>query len=179
MKRFCQSCDEELVGTVNRCWRCGREVDVSLLSEVPPIRRAPVALSMEDSDSAARPASGEPPPSEHAVPTEARNVWTDTLLPLLQGANLNERQRHHCAVASVTCGSLSCLLGFFTGWSILLSFVAIPLGVMGMQARRRDLALLGLVLAVIGMFLGFFQIGSGLWAKYQSRRWINDLQGIQ
>lgn len=180
MKRYCQNCNEELVGTVNRCWRCGQEVDVSLLSELPPIRRAPVDLSQRvRMTPAADPIVSDalsPVDSEHVA---TGNVWKDIYLPLLQGTSLTERQRHHCAVASVTCGSLSCLLGFFTGWSIFMSLIAILLGLMGMRARRRDLATLGVILAVIGMFLGFFQIGSGLWAKYESRRLIQEWQGLQ
>ncbi len=40
----CSNCGEELLGSVNRCWRCGREmVSVAGAGGTPPVRRAPVS----------------------------------------------------------------------------------------------------------------------------------------
>ncbi|MCC9609721.1 hypothetical protein LOC68_11200 [Blastopirellula sp. JC732] len=39
MATICSNCGEELIGAVNRCWRCGREFEIDSLSDVPPVRR--------------------------------------------------------------------------------------------------------------------------------------------
>lgn len=41
----CAQCDEELLGAVNRCWRCGAPVlSRPGETEVPPVRRAPLPV---------------------------------------------------------------------------------------------------------------------------------------
>ena len=165
MPRFCQNCDEELVGAVNRCWKCGRLIDTELLTDKPPVRRPPVQLAvLSDGDSA-------PPPGA---------LMGLGLVLRIQSSieQLSAPRRYQFAVASVVCGGLACLVGLINGWAILFGIVAIGFGVLGMGARHRDLATMGLVLAVLAIFLGFGQIGIDLWAKYQSRNWLNDLQGI-
>ncbi|MFI4874927.1 MAG: hypothetical protein ACIALR_06305 [Blastopirellula sp. JB062] len=42
MSTICSHCGEELIGAVNRCWRCGREFQIDALADVPPIRRSPI-----------------------------------------------------------------------------------------------------------------------------------------
>ena len=159
MKRACENCGEELIGSVNRCWRCGAAVNADSLSKIPPVRRAPVDLN-----------------GRMSVADAAR---VSQSLPYPLSIDLSERGRHRCAVASVVCGAVACLTGIMSPWSILLGVVGIGLGVMGMQAKRRDLATMGLVLSVLAIFLGFAQIGSSIWTRYQSRRWLNELQGIK
>lgn len=165
MPRFCQNCDEELVGAVNRCWKCGRLIDVELLVDKPPVRRSPVQLYQS---------SDEDPPSPTA------SLAGLALLLRIQSwiAQMSDPRRYQFAVASVACGGFACLVGLFNGWAVLFGIVAIGLGVLGMGSQRRDLATMGLVLAVMAIFLGFGQIGADLWAKYQSRNWLNELQGI-
>ena len=42
----CARCGEELLGTVNRCWRCGTDfVSPVDSAELPPVRRSPLAAS--------------------------------------------------------------------------------------------------------------------------------------
>ncbi|UUO05803.1 hypothetical protein M4951_20830 [Blastopirellula sp. J2-11] len=39
MSTICSNCGEELIGAVNRCWRCGREFEIDALADTPPVRR--------------------------------------------------------------------------------------------------------------------------------------------
>ncbi|PQO35360.1 hypothetical protein [Blastopirellula marina] len=39
MATICSNCGEELIGAVNRCWRCGREFELDALADTPPVRR--------------------------------------------------------------------------------------------------------------------------------------------
>lgn len=46
MSVLCAQCGETLLGSVNRCWRCGREVDSRPGPvELPPVRREPVTVA--------------------------------------------------------------------------------------------------------------------------------------
>ena len=156
MKKTCEQCGEELFGAVNRCWQCGAAVVVAHSSDVPPIRRRPVDLS---NASAAKPAS-----VEQALP-----------FPIVIG--FSDQGRRRCAIASVILGSVGCLLGIATGWAIVLGALGIAFGVLGMPAKHRDLATMGLVLCVLTLFLGFWQVGYDVWVRYASQRWLEDLQG--
>lgn len=46
----CSQCGEELMGAVNRCWRCGTTFNrPGAKSDLPPVRRAPVTLQRSHS----------------------------------------------------------------------------------------------------------------------------------
>lgn len=46
-KVFCSHCGEELLGSVNRCWRCGRQFVAEYNPENdPPVRRSPIPLEL-------------------------------------------------------------------------------------------------------------------------------------
>lgn len=158
MKQTCAECGEELFGAVNRCWKCGTAIVVAYTASVPPIRRRPVDLSS--------PSASTPFP-----------VVQQTL-PFATRLALSDKGRRRCATTSVVLGALGCLLGIATGWTIVLAVLGIAFGVLGMPEKDRDLATIGLVLSVIALFLGFWQIGYGIWIRYVTRRWLDDLQGI-
>lgn len=67
MKVTCANCGEELIGAVNRCWRCGNPVVSSPGSDMaPPVRRTPV----EDADAVDAVAAMEAAEAEEADPSE-------------------------------------------------------------------------------------------------------------
>jgi len=50
----CAKCGEELLGAVNRCWRCGTEMESRTGdTSLPPVRRAPVPSVVESAPAAA------------------------------------------------------------------------------------------------------------------------------
>jgi hypothetical protein len=51
MAVYCSHCGEELLGAVNRCWKCGRTFSARLdPSGLPPIRRPPLTGSLDAAD---------------------------------------------------------------------------------------------------------------------------------
>ena len=42
MATICSKCGEQLLGSVNRCWKCGTEYQATPESDIPPICRGPV-----------------------------------------------------------------------------------------------------------------------------------------
>jgi len=59
----CAKCGEELLGAVNRCWRCGTMLESRPgNTDLPPVRRAPIPLEAEDVSTTAD-SEDEPPDS--------------------------------------------------------------------------------------------------------------------
>jgi len=50
MSVFCAKCGEELLGAINRCWRCGTEYESrSGPIDIPPLRRGPIRGPLDGS----------------------------------------------------------------------------------------------------------------------------------
>lgn len=163
MKQTCDQCGEDLFGVVNRCWKCGADVKVVVPPKIPPIRRSPVILA----------------PRQTAVAADA-NVLSDALenakqvLPWFLNMEMSDQAKERCGAVSVGFGVLGCLLGIATGWSLIMGMVGLAIGLLGMTAKKRDLATMGLVVSVIAMFLGVAQIANHFWVEYSTNKWIED-----
>ena len=71
MPVICANCGEELLGAVNRCWRCGQHaLSTPDAASVPPVRRTPVSME-QPAPQAARPSTQErdPPVAEKTSDT--------------------------------------------------------------------------------------------------------------
>lgn len=163
MIRACDSCGEELIGAVNRCWKCGATATIVAKTKIPPIRRAPVQLRVKATVYEATP--------------EPRQVQA-MLLPFA----ISDQTGYRLAQAGVATGVIGCLFGAATFivsplWPIVFGFAGIGLGLNGMQAKRSDVAILGLSLSVIAIFIGLGHVAFDAWTSYQSQQWINELQG--
>jgi|GEM_PF-7095007 len=165
MNQQCDQCGETLFGVVNRCWKCGADVKVVVTPKVPPIRRSPVALRARQS---AATLEREP----NVVGDVLDNV--KQVLPWFLNMELSEQALERCGAFSVGAGVLGCLLGIATGWGILLGFCGLVVGLLGMTAKKRDLATMGLVVSVIAIFLGIGQITYHFWLEYATDKWIKD-----
>jgi hypothetical protein len=56
----CAKCGEELLGAVNRCWRCGQTLKSHVgPADLPPVRRPPIASLRDEAASLASPAARE------------------------------------------------------------------------------------------------------------------------
>lgn len=157
MERICDKCGEVLFGAVNRCWRCGNQLQVVVSTpKVPPIRRSPIDLSL----------------ATVSVPVSEQQP-----LPFPFSISLSNVARYRCSIVSGVLGTIGCLIGITTGWALFCGVVGLGFGLVGMQTKKRDLATMGLVLSVVAIFIGFAQIGFDVWTRFESQRWINELQG--
>lgn len=133
MATICSNCGEELIGAVNRCWRCGREFDVDALADVPPVRRMRILPEYLHARTVAAPA---PPPDDAqtavAEPTDDDEiVAAEAVEPLIDPLRLDSpfrvggspdappREIPWMKIA-VFCGGLGALL-------CLVTVVGIPL----------------------------------------------------
>ena len=163
MNVSCKKCGEVLYGAVNRCWKCGTDIEVVIAPKIPPIRRSPVNLN----------------PSPTTVAIGSVTDSAKQILPWFLNMELSEEVRHRFAIASAGIGAIGCILGITSGWTVIFGVIGIACGLVAMASKKRELATMGLVLSVIALFLGFSQIAFSLWTQYSSQRWIEELQGIQ
>jgi hypothetical protein len=157
MSVLCKTCGEELIGVVNRCWKCGTNIPISKHLTKPPIRRQPVELE----DSQAR---------------RSTKTSSETIQPQTPPWYHRERFLTIFAHAALWVGGVGCLIGLRSVWCFVPAVIGIPLGVLGMKATRRDLAATGLVLSVLALFLVFVQLGLDQYAKYQSQQLLESYE---
>ena len=160
MKKLqCKNCGAGLFGAVNRCWKCGTAIERYMTDEIPPIRRSRVVL-----------------PEEVSVDQlQEQLVTTHQVLPFLLNFHLSDVTRGRFAIASVVLGVIACLLGFASAWAALLGIAAAISAVLGMPVEeRRDQATLGLVLAMIAIFVGIGHVAFDLWIQRASQQMIDN-----
>jgi hypothetical protein len=69
----CAHCGEELLGAVNRCWKCGRQfVARPTVEGLPPVRVEPAALAAAAATSSSATTTAAPTAPSSAEPLEAR-----------------------------------------------------------------------------------------------------------
>ena len=88
------------------------------------------------------------------------------VLPWFLSYELDDKTRERCGAISIGLGVLGCLLGIITSWGLLLGVAGIAIGLLGMAAKDRDLATMGLVVSVIAMFVGIVHIGFNIYSVF-------------
>ncbi len=85
MAVLCAKCGEELLGAINRCWRCGTEYESrSGDIEIPPLRRAPVASLVPPAPAEL---GSDRPPEQPDAPLEAILIDANSV-DVAQGGSL-------------------------------------------------------------------------------------------
>jgi hypothetical protein len=174
-KVICSHCGEELMGSVNRCWRCGRTFVAEHNPEnLPPIRRRPIPLdlvtkSWEELAAARMPArdaageegnSGEPVVAEAIEPASADSA--------LRGANGHS----HPAFASA---------GAAAPVSTTPYYAAPPTPIYPSNAGATGGAIASIVLGVMALasiklltpgalLISILGVGMGVWGLHSDRR---------
>lgn len=183
MAVMCGQCGEELLGSVNRCWRCGAAV-VSHRgnAELPPVRRAPLpaagsvagapaVLAAGEGDAAVLAALSDSPPADTAIvgaasaaesagaataarPIVARRVGSPFAVSVFPG----ER-----AAASTAAVSFPTIMPEYprNASAAAGAFAALALGVISLLASLVTVG--SIITAGIGIVMG-------IWGLYSPRR---------
>ncbi len=165
----CSRCGEELMGAVNRCWKCGLAFQVRpTVDGLPPVRAEVVAAAaavatlpagqavearvLDDvaaSDSAQQltATSIMPPPHPLATPLPPR--------PRVSRAPTNIAAEGG-AYAALVLGLFGLLLSWSLFYGALVALVGLLAGIWGIYSPRRNVALIGMLLCAVAMGLGTF-----------------------
>ena len=155
MAVFCSKCGEELLGAVNRCWRCGHVFDaVPEEGGLPPVRRPATAPN----DLGAPLVVAEiVPPGGTCAPIPSGGARRPAAEEPLGGTEVPSIGRDAAAVTALTLGIISLPTSLFTCWSLVPAIVGLVLGIQGLRRTRRRTALIGLVLCCIALSFGLIR----------------------
>ncbi|MDX1944057.1 MAG: hypothetical protein SFU86_01520 [Pirellulaceae bacterium] len=158
----CAKCGEELLGAVNRCWKCGQQfiarptiageppaeealaialqpaLEARVLDEAPEAAANPVAAAAPTPIATGLPVM--PPPK---LPSLARPVPASTNLAALGGT-----------VATVVLGVFALALAWWRFEAAIVGLVGLVMGVWGLYSSRRGWALVGMLLCCLAIVLG-------------------------
>ncbi|MFV2067515.1 MAG: hypothetical protein ACC645_11085 [Pirellulales bacterium] len=167
----CANCGEELLGAVNRCWRCGRIfVPQKGSDEAPPIRRAPVTpaagppataevIGQGNTRAAKRIHRGSPFATSSIRSNDDSPPPSDADRPFLVRTPRGAAPAVGAAL-SLVLGLVSLLIGFgFPAGGVVTAVVGVSMGCWGLTSDRRGLATFGLVLCCLALSVsGFYAV---------------------
>ena len=162
----CEKCGEELLGAVNRCWRCGTKVELSVpaathppLSPVAgPPAATPAEVPGEDVVVAALvqpPSRKEAAPSSPGAPVSRPRPYHLRQLTAAQGG----------AIAALVLGLMSLVASFYTELAAIPAALGLALGAWGLFSPRRGPAILGLLLCFVALAIASFTGAVGLYKQ--------------
>jgi hypothetical protein len=178
----CARCGEELLGAVNRCWKCGQQFAVRPTPDgLPPVRAelvaetvgvaaasneqpadAPIEARLIDESAAA---GGqvtsvlEPRPTiTAAIPPPL--VSTHPLATPRQPKPVASPANNVAALGGADAALLLGLFGLLLSWwryeGAIVAFIGLVAGIWGIYSPRRGWALVGMLLCALAMGLGTY-----------------------
>jgi hypothetical protein len=172
----CSKCGEELIGAVNRCWKCGQAF--ALHPEIdgrPPVRAESEAATSTPLDALiVGPATGELPATA-TIPVAAprfippRRSSTAELVDARRAAVMAMGG----TVASIVLGIFAAALAVIWPPAAIIAILGLAMGIWGLGSPRRNWALIGMLLCCLAIGLGAY---GGALATY---RWIQTQRPIE
>ena len=178
---ICSNCGEELIGAVNRCWKCGTNFVRTTTRDTaantsphdfeaaaPPIRRAPVLAAYlqqtatEDTQAVMAVVIKDEivePIAEVPVETKAAlSVWIDRGRDLLEWLPIDWP-----AIAGWAAASISCWISYQSIFGVLLGGGAVGLNVYLLNQHRNIQRRIGFGLAILALLFALGQLVSSIY----------------
>jgi hypothetical protein len=186
MAVHCSKCGEELLGAVNRCWKCGQMF--ALHPEMdgrPPVRAEAVvggnealnAIVVEPAvGNPMQPPEGGPAVASLATPTLAQPPMARVIQPRrASAAELIDARRAGMMAMGGTVTSL--VLGVFAAglaaiWppAAMVAVLGLVMGIWGLSSPRRNWALVGMLLCCLAIGLGTFRLARNIYISIQANK---------
>jgi hypothetical protein len=182
----CSQCGEELMGAVNRCWKCGQQFAARpTVDGLPPVRPEYEAVAVElsheplearvlEDDAAIAAAEMQflasgtstvtaEPPLKAAAPLPPNPLTTPRPVraePAAQFRPVYQPPNYAAqggAYAALTLGLCGLALSFWRWEAAVIALVGLLAGLWGIYSPRRNLALVGMLLCALAMGLGSYR----------------------
>ncbi len=190
MKARCANCGEELLGAVNRCWRCGTEVatatveaDLPPIRQIPPIRSAPVAAIGHGNAGAdaAGEQQAENAASPGAEPTEPNSATGQPPIPSAANSSaVSDAENEIIPVAELRDGPTSQAKRVAATFPAARRGAAKTASVRSAYGANTGGAVASLCLGVLSFLFSYFTwmalipaivgLAMGIWGLYSMRR---------
>jgi hypothetical protein len=172
----CSKCGEELLGAVNRCWKCGQpfalhpEIDgrPPVRAETPPDASQPLEATVVDPSSGGLPAAATIPVAAPRF-TLPRRSSTAELVDARRAAMMAMGG----TVASIVLGIFAAGLAVIWPPAAIIAILGLAMGIWGLGSPRRNWALIGMLLCCLAIGLGAY---GGARATYQ---WVQSQRPIE
>ena len=175
----CSKCGEELLGAVNRCWKCGQtfaqrpEIDgrPPVRAEAAPAGKQPLDAIVVD-ESAAGSSSGLRSPAAAVTPAAvprtipSRRPTTADLIDARRAGMMAMGG----TVASLVLGVFAALLAIAWPPAAIIAVLGLVMGIWGLHSPRRNLALVGMLLCCLAIGLGTYGLARNVYIYVQSQR---------
>lgn len=155
---YCSKCGEELLGAVNRCWRCGKAYAVP-----PP--SAPLSSSDSGNEQVLAAAVVENPGTERTYKAARRQTTAELIDARKAGL-----MAMGGTVTSLVLGLLATVLAFFWPPAAIIAIIGLGMGIWGLSSPRRNLALVGMLLCCLAIGVGTFGIARQVSIAIQKNR---------
>jgi hypothetical protein len=184
----CSKCGEELLGAVNRCWKCGQmfalhpEIDgrPPIRSELPVVpehtleaivveptgEKEAAANSLPSAPIAALPAKPQAVPVAMPRYVQPRRASTAEMID----AQRNSIMAMGGTVASLVLGVFAAGLSIFWPPAAVIAVLGLVMGIWGLYSPRRNLALAGMLLCCLAIGFGAYGMARSTYNYVQSLR---------
>lgn len=161
----CGNCGEELLGAVNRCWKCGTPSPVN--SFAPTTNATPSTETSHAEDPIWVEIIEENADFEttgHVTEAPIGHGQTEATGPQSLYLPNSGPPRHRLAqsaiggaMGSVVLGLIGLVGSFFSVASLVVSAAGFGLGLWGLVSEKKALAIVGLVICVVAILVGGYQ----------------------
>lgn len=169
----CAKCGEELLGAVNRCWKCGQQfIARPTIKGLPPVRpefeaagaEAAIEATVLEDEPAGEESKAEsvavaapvvaavvplPPPMNPLVATRQPSL----VRPVKKAPNIAALGG---TVGALVLGVFAAVLGLFRYEAAIVALIGLMMGIWGLYSPRRGWALVGMLLCCLGIAVGTF-----------------------
>lgn len=183
----CSKCGEELIGAVNRCWKCGQmfaqrpEIDgrPPVRGEAKPGVQPPLAAVVLDDASPGKTAesaglAATPAANRETVPLPAAAYVSDRTARTTTGDLIDAKRASLTAmggtIGSLVLGVFALVLALFRFEAALIALLGLILGIWGLYSPKRALALVAMLLCCLAIGLGSYTGVNQLYVYYKSRQ---------
>jgi hypothetical protein len=190
----CSKCGEELMGAVNRCWKCGQmfaqrpEIDgrppvrAEAIVDQPPLEAvvlgdAPAGDAVEEAAVAVATAVPQPVPT--LAPSAALTAAQIQRLTRTSTSDMIDAKRSSLMAMGGTVGSLvlglfALALALFRFEAALIALLGLLFGIWGLYSPRRPLAFAAMLLCCLAIALGSYTGANQLRVYIKNRQPIVD-----
>ena len=173
----CSKCGEELLGAVNRCWKCGQMFALHPeIDGTPPVRaERPVSNEPRQATVIAQlagqaVATGSLPPTSATAwmprPAPPRRVTTGELIEARRAGQMAMGG----TVASMVLGLFAACFALVWPPAAIIAVLGLMMGIWGLYSPRRNWALVGMLICCLAIGVGMYGGAKALYIWVQSQR---------
>jgi hypothetical protein len=153
----CSKCGEELLGAVNRCWRCGQTYAIS--------PNTPASSPGTSNEQPLGAVVVENPGTELTYKAARRQTTAELI-----DARKAGMMAMGGTVTSLVLGLLATLLALVWPPAAIIAIIGLGMGIWGLSSPRRNLALVGMLLCCLAIGIGTFGIARQVSIAIQKNR---------